>query len=155
MKTGKLTDSVLKRSVLRQLDTNLSKSRELYGTDGAYMTQAAGASVYTVVNTVPGFLQDTGKLVTAAINNLAAAGADPAALLISALVPECYEERSLKADMQRMASAASAQGMAVLGGHTQVLSDLARPQYSVTGIGTAKDVLFKKNNRLKEVRSWC
>lgn len=121
-----------------------------YGADcGAYADCSGYLSVYSVVNAVPGFEDTPEMLVSAAVNNLAAAGASPAALLVSAAVPAALEESSLKSDMARIGAAAAAHGMAVLAGHTQVAEELARPWYSVTGIGKASRDTYRGDERLR------
>lgn len=139
MRTGKLAESVLKRSVLRQLHTEPIKGDRQYGADCAVMEEESGwMSVYTAVCEVPGFEHAPGMLVTVAVNNLMAAGAVPKALLLHVLLPEKYEEPDLKADMKQISAQACAYGMEVLGGHTEVTDAVNIPQYSMTGIGRVR-----------------
>lgn len=136
MHTGKLAESILKRSVLRQLKIDRSNDGEQYGADCAVFNGNADAlSAYTAVGVVPGFERMPGKLVIAAANNLAAGGAVPEALMIQALLPPGYEESCLKADMRQLADEANKHHMKILGGHTEVTAGVNRPQYLVTGIG--------------------
>lgn len=139
MRTGKLPEPVLKRSVLRQLDTDMAMSCGRYGGDAAALSEESGyLSVYTTVNAAPGFSHEPELLVTAAVNGLTAAGASPAALTISAVLPRDYEEAALKADIRRIAGRAGDEGMQVLGGHTQVSGEVRSAQYTITGIGRAR-----------------
>lgn len=139
MRTGKLAEPVLMRSVLRQLDTDMAASRGRYGADCTALQEESGyMSVYTTVNAVPGFAHEPELLVTAAVNALAASGASPMALTISAVLPEDYQETALKADIRRIAGAARAEEMQVLGGHTQVSREVRSAQYTITGIGRAR-----------------
>ncbi len=128
MQKGKLSEPALKRSVLRQLNKDRNGGPE-YGADGASVRQNGGTSVYSVVNTVPGFETDLMKYVLAAQNNLAVCEADPEAYLLSAVLPPDYEEAQLKQDMKRLAD------VKVIGGHTQISDRVTAPVYSVTGIG--------------------
>lgn len=170
MQIGKLSEPALKRSVLRKLHKNVREDasgdgREMpeYGADCAVLPQklkcgASGADssrkpgvecLFSTVNTVPGFEQDPGKLAVAAVNNLAAAGAWPCAFLVSAVLPEDYEESDLQADMEKIAQAVNAAGGSgaaengfqarVIGGHTQISDAVRRPVYTVTGIGQAHE----------------
>ena len=139
MRTGKLTEASLKRSVLGQLYKDKSVSTERYGADCAVLSQESGrVSAYTAVSAVPGFEHRPGALVTAAVNNLAAGGVTPESLVLHAMLPVSYEESSLKADMKRIAEAAGHYRMQVLCGHTEVSSSVLCPVYQITGIGSAK-----------------
>lgn len=150
MRTGKLAESALVRSVLRQLDTDLSESRERYGADCAALPEETDCmSVYTAVSAVPGFEHMPGRLVTAAVNNLAAAGAVPAALILHAILPQDYEEAALKRDVRQIAAAAAGEKMQVLGGHTQVSAEVLLPQYSVTGVGRARKQDYRGQEKLR------
>lgn len=158
MQTGKLSEPALKRSVLRQFYTEPARCRERYGADCAEQEGREGyVSLYSVANEVPGFAHDPGKLVMAVSNNLWACGARPDGFLVSAVLPETYEESRLRADMQRIRQAAEdlcaqapmqrAAGSAgvcvqtsgrILGGHTQVSDRVREAVYTVTGIGYAR-----------------
>lgn len=138
------------RSVLRQLDTDLSKSRQRYGADCAALAEESGSlSVYTTVNSVPGFSNAPAVWVTAAVNALTAAGASPAALTVSAVLPSDYEESDLRADIRQIAGAAADEGMQVLGGHTQVSGEVCTAQYTVTGIGRARKEDYRGSELLQ------
>ncbi|MDO4322778.1 MAG: AIR synthase-related protein [Lachnospiraceae bacterium] len=150
MRTGKLAEAALKRSVLRQLDTDRSVSTERYGADCAVLPQKSGRlSVYTAVSAVPGFEHRPELLVTAAVNNLAAGGAEPEALTVHALVPADYEEAALKKDIRRIAAAARHSGMEVLCGHTEVSEAVNRPLYQITGIGSVKSEDCRAQEKLR------
>lgn len=135
MRTGKIPESVLRRSVLRRIHADASLRRgAFYGEDCAFF-DAGENPAYTSVCAVPGFEDRPGKLVVAAANNLYAGGAVPAGLLIQALIPVWYEESSLQRDMEEIVSEARRQGMRILGGHTQVTDAVKEAVCTVTGIG--------------------
>lgn len=138
MRTGKLAEAVLLRSILRQLDTETADHADRYGADCAFLPHKGGCvSAYTAVSAVPGFAYRPGALAVAAANNLSAAGAQPEALMVHAVLPTDCSEAVLREDMRGLIRAAKAEGMQVLGGHTQVSSGVKRPMYHVTGIGCA------------------
>lgn len=148
MRTGKLAEPALKRSVLRQLNTDKFETGERYGADCAILSgETDGAFAYTAVGAVPGYGREPGKLVVAAVNNLAAAGARPSALVVHALLPAGYEETRLRSDMGQISDAAYAHGMKVIGGHTEVAAAAECPRYFLTGIGQVAD----KNCRQQEM----
>lgn len=136
MRTGKLAEPVLKRSVLRQLNMDGFCGMDLYGADcAAWEADPGKVPVYAAAGAVPGFEREPGKLVIAAVNNLAAGGAVPRALLVQALLPASFEEGCLRTDMRQIFETAKQRGMRVLGGHTEVTDAVNRPVYLVTGIG--------------------
>ncbi len=142
MRTGKIPEAVLRRSVLRRIHADSSvRCTEFSGEDCALFAweqgkERAWMTAYASVCTVPGFERRPGKLVLAAANNLWAGGAHPEALMLQALIPSWYEERDLQRDMDEIAAEAAAQEMRILGGHTQVSDAVKEAVCTVTGIGT-------------------
>lgn len=139
MRTGKLAQAPLQRSVLRQINTQSSQAASAhYGADCAFLPQETGfTSAYTAVSAAPGFRDRPEALVVAAANNLFASKAVPQALIVHAVIPAEYEEAALKEDMRRIAKSAQEQNMQIIGGHTEVSRDVSRPWYHMTGIGRA------------------
>lgn len=179
MRKGKLSESALNRSVLRQLHTGADGWQQYRGADCAVL---GSLTLFTTVNEVPGCEDDPGSLIIAAANGLAAGGAEPEAFLVSAMLPVDYEEPRLRADMQRLAavaervcvhdvdtlraggnvhtagdadafhsssSAYTPHPSRILGGHTQVSDAVTRPVYSVTGIGRADPGTCRAEVRLQ------
>lgn len=103
MRKGKLAESALNRSVLRQLHMGADSWQRYRGADCAVL---GNLTLFTTVNEVPGCEDDPGSLIVAAANGLAAGGAQPEAFLVSAMLPVDYEEPRLRADMQRLAAVA-------------------------------------------------
>ena len=176
MRTGKLAEAALKRSVFRQLNTTLPDGSSRYGADccmvpietgsksalsetgsksvlseagsKSVLSEAGSKSVLsgtgskmalTAIGKVPGFEDRPEYLVTAAMNNLVVGGAVPTGVMIHAMLPPSYEEADLKEDMKSIAKAAEANGIAVLGGHTEVTDAVLRPIYQMTGVGIAQE----------------
>lgn len=138
MHTGKLSEAALQRSVLGQIETELPRRRFRYGADCARLAHRDGFDpVYTAVSRAPGFEDFPEYLVTAAVNNIAAAGGEPRALVVHAVLPVNESEDVLKAGMRAIAQEAGRYGMQVIGGHTEVSPEVLRPQYLITGIGDA------------------
>lgn len=134
MRTGNLAEPVLKRSVYRQLNMEISGTEGYYGADCVPMGEADG-SMCVSCGPIPGFGHDPAQQVTAAANALYAGEACPCGLMIHGMLPAEYEEASLQADMKQIAAAAKAHGMKVLDVCVQVLEAVARPQYILTGFG--------------------
>ena len=156
MQEGKLSERALKRSVLRPLQQAIQKTQQNkaeipeYGADCAVLPEMAGCmTLFSTVNAVPGFEHAPAKQIVAASNALAAAGAEPVAFQIAAMLPVDYEESRLKADMKAFGEAADAEHARVIGGHTQIFSGVMTPVYSVTGIGRAAMGQCRQQERLR------
>ncbi len=138
MKTGKVTESVLKRSVLKQIKSNTEnvKNGAGVGEDCAVFASFGSADPALHVNTVTGDFAGIGTYaVHAAVNNIAAKGALPVAVLVSAVFPEKTQEPELRRVMEQIAAAAGELQIAVAGGHTEVSARVLSTVLSVTAIG--------------------
>jgi hydrogenase maturation factor len=110
-------------------------------------------SVYTTVSTAPGFEDRPGAMVTAAVNNLVAGGAEPQSLTVQATLPVSYEEPQLKTDMKQIAQAAASYHMQVVCGHTEISDAVTRPWYHMTGIGRVEDTQCRAQEVLQPGQS--
>ncbi len=82
-------------------------------------------------------------------NDLAAAGAEPVAVLLTVLLPPGTEEEEVR-EMMRSAEEVCAQlQIEILGGHTEITTAVSRPVISVTGIGkcAAENLMNPENVR--------
>ncbi len=141
MKTGKVSESVLKRSILKQIHTR--REEVLIGAgvgeDCAFLALAEDEAFAVSTDPVTVQSQDAARLaVFAAANDIAAGGAQPVALLVSALLPEGFEEAQLKALVGQMEEACAGLQMQLAGGHTEITAAVNRPILTVTAIGKAK-----------------
>lgn len=137
MRPGKVTDSVLKRSVLKQIQT---KREEVLNGAGVGEDCAIFASIGGFASTVSQApVPREADMVRAMIrcaNNLAAAGARPVAVLLTLLLPPETEEQQLKQLMAAAERACSRLNMQIAGGHTAVSRHVDCPMACVTGYGT-------------------
>lgn len=141
MKTGKVTESVLKRSVLKQIKSNSVqvKNGAGVGEDCAVFASFESDDVAACVNTVTGPFAIVGSLaVHAALNNLAAGGGIPEGLLVSAVFPKETEEPQLRAVMAQIGETAGALDVPVVGGHTEISGYVLAPILTVTALGRKK-----------------
>lgn len=136
MRSGKVSDSVLKRSVLKQIRTRrqevlcgagIGEDCAIFASSGAFAATASGAAVLLPA--------DMARLLTKCANNLATAGAQPVAVLITLILPREAEEPVLKQLMAAAEDACSQLGMQIAGGHTTVSSHVDCPMASVTAYG--------------------
>jgi hydrogenase maturation factor len=138
MRPGKVSENVLKRSVLKQIHT---KREEVIcgaglGENCAVFAFPEGDSmlVSTHQNTVAG--EDcTYFCIHKAVNNLAAAGAEPVAVELALLLPERVEEPELRDMMSQAEKACSELNIQLSGGSTKVSKMVNGSVATVTGIG--------------------
>ena len=136
MKIGKISESVLKRSVLRQIHTKREEivSGAAIGEDCAIFVQS-DARMVSCMQEADLSAVTVKQLIYRCANNLAAAGAEPFALMITLLLPEDTEEASLKSWMTEADKAAAELSMQIAGGQTRVTEALCHPYAVVTGYG--------------------
>ena len=152
MRTGKVTENVLKRSVLKQI-TKQGKTIEGFtksaavGTDCAFCNcnsslqtstldmdeqiclLAANSSISMDVKNAAGIA------VAGACNNLLCSGGRVDMLELSVLLPEDAEESKLKEIIEDATNMSSTFGTYIGGGHTEVSSSVVKPVITVTAIG--------------------
>ena len=142
MKVGKLPESVLKRSVFKQLHT---KREEVLlgagvGEDCAAMKLDSDEIFVISTDPITGAAKDIGDLaVQITVNDLASAGAEPIGVMLTMLLPEDATEEELKHVMAQVESACEKNRIQVMGGHTEVTRVVSQIVLSVTGVGKAKE----------------
>lgn len=141
MKTGKISETVLRRSVIRQI----KKRREealfgaVVGEDCAEMAVSEEEVLVLTANPLTGAGEYIGlPLLHRAANNLAAGGAEPVGVMSTILLPEAFEEQELRKLVEQMEETAAALHMEIIGGHTEVTPAVRMPVLSITGVGKGK-----------------
>jgi len=149
MRIGKISESVLKRSVLKFIKNNraevikgaeagadcafLSWEYDLSQTADAYK-EATALSTQTV--TLP--VKNAAYLaVMAAANNLAAEGAEAVAVTMALTLPENAEEELLQETMKQAQRCCDELHLQIAGGHTEVSPAVNSPVVTVTVAGKA------------------
>ena len=141
MEIGKLKESVLKRSVIKQLHVKRPEVGNGPGIGEDCATLQVGPDEEIVMSTDPitGTASDIGKLaVTVSINDLASAGAEPIGILLTVLLTPRMREAKLKAIMEQVDNACKRYNVQVMGGHTEVTEAVNQPLISVTAVGKVK-----------------
>ncbi|MDR1272753.1 MAG: AIR synthase family protein [Clostridiales Family XIII bacterium] len=87
--------------------------------------------------------------VHVACNDIAAAGAEPVAVMLTVLLPEGSSEEELAEIAGQADEAAKEIGVMIAGGHTEVSSIVTRPLISATAIGRADADAEKKRSAPK------
>lgn len=133
MKTGKLPEHTLKRSVLntiryRNRDTMV---RGGIGHDGAVI----GDMVTSMASTAFCYTGNESYALHNALNNVIASGGKPYGATITVLLPEHSEEADLRRIMDNLSRESEACKIEILGGHTELVSTVVSPTIVVTAFG--------------------
>ena len=128
----------MKRSVLKNIKLHREEviNGAAIGEDCAVLSFGEGYE--TVLSTTPVVApaeRISAYAISMALNNVAAAGAEPVGIMLSILLPEETEEIALQHIMKQAQAVCSVCGAEILGGHTEVTPAVARPVMTVSGVG--------------------
>lgn len=146
MKNGKISESVLKRSVLKQLhmvneDVILKPG---VGEDCAIVKTSGSTMAALSAQSVTLDIKDTHALarfsVYSAINNLASSGARPTGIMVTFLLPTLSNEAQLRETMKEIDKVCAGAGISVLGGHTQVTRAVKNIILNITAFGITNEI---------------
>ena len=138
MRRGKISENVLKRSVLKKINTH---RREVIngagvGTDCAVLSFGEGYDIVLSTNPVTAPIEDIGVYaIHTALNNIAASGAEPVGIMLSILLPERTEESELQQMMGKAQDICRGCNTEIVGGHTEVIPNVDESIMTVTGVG--------------------
>ncbi len=141
MKIGKIPENVLKRSILKQIHT---KRKEVLigadvGEDCAILAFEDGEAIALSTDPITGTVEDVARLaIQVTANDLASAGAEPVAVMISALLPVTITEEEIRHMMKQAEETCGELQIQLCGGHTEVTDAVNRPVLTATGIGKGK-----------------
>ena len=138
MKIGKISENVLKRSVLKRIKIHRQEviNGADVGTDCAVLSFGDGYDIALAATPVAAPIEDISSYaIPMALNNVAAAGAEPVGVLLSVLLPEKTEESELQHMMGQAQDLCRACGADIIGGHTEIVPGLEEPVMTATGIG--------------------
>lgn len=152
MKIGKVSESVLKRSILKEIKT---KREEVLigagvGEDCAILALKEDEVFIISTDPITGTTKDIGKLaVHITVNDLASSGAEPIGILLSVLLPERVRESHIKEMMQQVSMTCRELNIQIMGGHTEVTTAVNQAIITVTGVGKAKRDAYITTNGAK------
>ena len=142
MKIGKVSENVLKRSILKKIKIHRQEvlNGADVGTDCAVLSFGGGYDIALAATPVAAPIEDISSYaIPMALNNVAAAGAEPVGVLLSVMLPEKTEEYELQHMMERAQDLCRECGADIIGGHTEVIPGIEVPIITATGVG-------KRNN---------
>ncbi len=142
MKIGKVSETVLKRSIFKQIHT---KRDEVLlgagvGEDCAAVKLSPGEIFVISTDPITGTVKDVGMLaIQITANDLASSGAEPVGVMLTVLLPEEIEEADIREMMRQVEEACAHFHIQVMGGHTEVTRAVTQPVVSVTGVGKVRE----------------
>ena len=148
MKPGKVSESILKRTVIKQLSNknkNLINSAAI-GNDAALFVVSENKYVLTSTETIADTyeFQKSRALIRAA-NNVLAGGGIPKFAQISIMLPISATEADLRKLFKEYVDMSKAMGITVSGGHTEVSEYVTTPIVTVIVIGESDKEYSIKN----------
>lgn len=141
MKVGKVSESVLKRTILKQITSNREEVLigAGIGVDCAVLAFKEDELMVMSTDPITGSTKDIGILaVHATINDIASSGAEPVGVMLSILLPVRNSEAKLKRIMEQIVTTCDSLQVQVIGGHTEVTAAVNQPIVTVTGVGKMK-----------------
>lgn len=151
MKAGKLKESVLKRSVLKQVHKRASHTLEGPSVGGDFGAAVVSEDMAVVVSSDPITLtkeQIGSRAILAACNDVACSGAKPLGVSVTLLLPTSVNEEELRTIMKDMDQACELCGADILSGHTEVIRAVKEPLAVVTAIGVVEKDAMHHNRML-------
>lgn len=138
MEIGKISESVLKRSVLKQLRHR--REEVLVGPgvgEDCGVIELKEDEVFVIsTDPITGCKEDIGTLaVHITANDISSNGAEVIGILVTILLPKGSKESELKAIMKDIETVCESLNIEVIGGHTEVTNAVNWPVITVTGVG--------------------
>ncbi len=142
MKTGKISENVLKRSILKEIRQRRSEAvgGAAVGGDCAFLRLKGDVLTSTAAATPEN--GGIGHALISASNNIAVRGGEAVAVQVSAVFPADTEEIKLKETMREIESRCEELNLQVTGGSTEVSEAVSVPVISVTVTGHAPAEVF-------------
>lgn len=141
MKIGKLPESVLIRSVLKEVGHRREEVLvgPSVGQDCAVLEAREGEVLVLSSDPITGTTKDIGShSVYITANDLAASGAEPVGIMLTILLTPDTEEADLKNMMRGVEKTCKELNMEIMGGHTEITDVVRQPLISLTGVGKMK-----------------
>lgn len=141
MKAGKVPESVLKRSIIKQIKTKRPEilMGAAVGEDCALIELAEDEVYVMSTDPITGTSHEIGSLaVHVTANDIASAGAEVLGVMLSVLLPEGTEEEELKTIMKQVEETCHELNIQTIGGHTEVTRVVNQPVITVTGVGKVR-----------------
>lgn len=141
MKAGKLKESILKRSILKQLHKRNDKVVVSPSVGSDYGAIEVEENLVVVLSSDPVTLTKDAigsSAIMAACNDVVCSGATPTGVSVTMILPTLYNEEDLRDLVKDIDKACERCGVDVLSGHTEVSKAVKEPLVVVTAMGVVK-----------------
>jgi hydrogenase maturation factor len=141
MKIGKIPETILKRSILKQINHRRDEVLvgPAVGEDCSVIGIVGDEVIVLSTDPITGTAQDIGTLaVHITANDIASSGAEVIGIMLSILLPESTTEAELRKMVQEIEMVCDQLQIEVIGGHTEVTRAVNQPIVTITGIGKIK-----------------
>lgn len=141
MNLGKVSEAVLKRSVLNQIGHRREEVLvgPAIGEDCSVLAIEEDEVLVLSTDPITGTVQDIGTFaVHITANDIASNGAEVIGIMLTILLPDKTEESQLRTAMQDMEAACRQLNIEIIGGHTEITKAVYQPIVTVTGVGKMK-----------------
>lgn len=141
MRLGKVSETILKRSVFKQIRHRRQEVivKPGVGEDCSFVEIGEDEVLVLSTDPITGTMNDISKLsVYITANDIASSGAEMIGIMVSILLPEDTVESELRKMMQEMECICKELNIEIMGGHTEVTKAVNQPIITVTGVGKLK-----------------
>lgn len=142
MRTGKISENVLKRSVLKRCKSGREEVAQGPGIGQDCAIVRSGGQKFCILHTQTFTAERMEKVkyqVYCGVNNLCCSRGEAMALLLAVMLPEQAEEELLRRIMDSADEACRECGIQLAGGHTEVSAAVQVPVVTMTLMGYAKE----------------
>ena len=150
MKTGKISENVLKRSVLKRCKSGREEVAQGPGIGQDCAIVRSEGQKFCVLHTQAFTVERMEKIkyqVYCGVNNLCCSGGEAVALMMTVMMPEQGEEDLLRSIMDSADTACRECGIQLSGGHTEISGAVQVPVVTMTLMGYAKEPHLTKDIR--------
>lgn len=138
MEIGKVSETVLKRSILKQIKHR--RAEVLVGPgvgEDCSVIELERDEVFVIsTDPITGTTEDIGTLaVHITANDISSNGAEIIGIMLTILLPEGSKESELKGIMKEIDAVCGKLNIEVMGGHTEITTAVNQPIITVTGVG--------------------
>jgi hydrogenase maturation factor len=138
MEIGKVSETVLKRSILKQIKHRRAEVLVGPGVGEDCSVLELDKDEVFVISTDPitGTAENIGTLaVHITANDISSNGAEIVGIMLTILLPDGTKESELKGIMQEVDAVCEKLNIEIMGGHTEITDVVNQPVITVTGIG--------------------
>jgi hydrogenase expression/formation protein HypE len=138
MNIGKVSETVLKRSILKQIKHRRDEVLVGPGVGEDCSVLELKEDEVFVISTDPitGTTENIGTLaVHITANDISSNGAEIVGIMLTVLLPDGYRESDLKEMMKEIETVCESLNIEIMGGHTEITAAVNQPIITVTGVG--------------------